>query len=304
MSNEALANKAVDTELWTYEKFFTTPPSPNQRNTIERAKRANGKYGHLQEPSPTHAIVDVARVGAKYFKLNGHTRSYLWAKGLLAVPSKKLTVNIIECKNKEHVCEIYDQYDSVISSKNTQDIIFGMLSKHGFTAKSDALKKPKVSSFFKFAFPTHERRHLEERLVILLPYLKQIDQRNWPKKNLSGPEFCAMLASLILYGSECFAFWSDYIEGNDYIAKGEQSAVTAFRSKFVSLKSIGMTTGTEGVKEVVKYAIPAVRHHMSGKKLKAGTAIKKLNERQYKELRMEVGGMLNMDEDQLDLLRA
>lgn len=301
----SLAMKAVDTELWTYEKFFATKPCPNQRNTVERAARANSKGGHLVNPSPTHAIVNVARVMIRkkevFYKLDGHTRNHLWATDKLAIPSKKLTVNIIECESIDEVCKIYDQYDSVNSAKNTQDQIYGLLAKHGFSAKSPALHKPKISSFFKFAYSNHTRSQLEERLVIILPYLKIVDAKLWPKKNMNSSEFCAMFACLIMMGSESLPFWTDYIEGVDYISKGEQSAVTAFRMQYRNLKDVGQVMGTSGVMEVMRYAIPAVRHHMSGNKYKTGTKIKRLNEKDLRDFRDDLRTEIDYEGSQLKL---
>ena len=302
----SLSLRAVDTELWSFEKFFDTKPCPNQRNTVERAAKANARGGHLVKPSPTHAIVNVARVEIRkkevFYKLDGHTRSHLWKTEKLALPSKKLTVNIIDCVSLEDVCGIYDQYDSVSSSKNTQDQIFGLMAKHGFTSQSEALKKPKLSSFFKFAYSSHRRDQVEERLIIILPYLKIIDAKLWPKKNMGSSEFCALLACLIIMGSDSLPFWTDYIEGVDYISKGEQSAVTAFRNQYRNLKDIGQVQGTNGVQEVMRFAIPAVRHHINGHKYKTGTKIKRLNEKDFREFREELGHSVSYEGSQVDFI--
>lgn len=301
-----LANKAVDTELWSYEKFNDTKACPNQRDTIPRALKANGKGGHLVNPSPTHAIVNVARTTKRgkevFYKLDGHTRNHLWAKGLLEMPSKKLTVNIIDCLNVDEVCRIYDQYDSVNSSKTVQDQIYGLLAKHGFHAKSQALVKPRTSVFFALVYGSHHRDQVEDRLVVLMPYLRVMDAKLWPKQNLSGPELSAMLASLIMLGSDSLPFWTDYITGVDYISKGEMSAVTAFRQEFQNLKSIGGTMGSDGAKAVMRVAIPAVRHHMEGKKFKTGTKIKRLNDKDYVDFRSDLRETLKYEEKQADFI--
>ena len=81
------------------EEWIHVPDNPVQRNTEEHARRAR----HLFNPSPTHAVAAMAELpDGQRFKLDGHTRAYLWARGDVA-PPPVMYIDLYECETQGEV---------------------------------------------------------------------------------------------------------------------------------------------------------------------------------------------------------
>ena len=72
-------------------QWVNVPDNPRQRDTVRHANKAKRK--HLKEADEAHGIVFAAMLdGEITWKLDGHTRAYLWDTGELELPKGKLTV--------------------------------------------------------------------------------------------------------------------------------------------------------------------------------------------------------------------
>ncbi len=128
----------------TVDDWIKVPDHPRQRNTESRARMA--LRGHLKDLAKPHCFVDAVRFRGQLFKLNGHTRAFLWEQKKLNRPPS-LTVNVVESKTDREFKELYDMYDSKKAAKTTKDTLYGacreigldltsgLLKSHGFTSQ-------------------------------------------------------------------------------------------------------------------------------------------------------------------------
>ncbi len=121
----------------TVDDWIKVADHPRQRNTEARAKVA--LRGYLKDFAKPHSFVDAVKFRGRLYKLNGHTRAFLWEQKKLRQPSS-LTVNIIEAKTDQEMKELYDMYDSKKAVKTTKDTLYGACQEIGLNLTSGLLK--------------------------------------------------------------------------------------------------------------------------------------------------------------------
>lgn len=127
--------KVVDMSVST---FSNIADNPRQRDTVRHARKAK-KY--LSSPSDSHRLVSIAELpNGNRFKLDGHTRCYLWGEGIVDPPSGKLKAVIYTCRNMDDVKKLYVQFDNQMATEGTSDRLSGACREHGIELKSNLLK--------------------------------------------------------------------------------------------------------------------------------------------------------------------
>ena len=86
-------NKVKHIEM-SIEEWIKVKDCPTQRNTEIHAKSARKK--NLKESSITHSQVSAAQVKTKgnMYKLDGHTRAYLWSEKILIPNFEQVSVTL------------------------------------------------------------------------------------------------------------------------------------------------------------------------------------------------------------------
>ena len=96
------------------DDFIKIQDNPIQRDTVRHAKKAS-KF-HLKKYHDSHRVVAIGRlIGSKIqWKVDGHTRAYLWAMigedGLTA--PKTVFVDVYHVKDEKEVVELYRCFDN------------------------------------------------------------------------------------------------------------------------------------------------------------------------------------------------
>jgi hypothetical protein len=141
---------SIKTLPMSYEEFAAIPDNPRQRDTMQRAKKAMRR--HLRYPCPTHSIVQVASVnGVPICKLDGHTRCYLWGRGILKKPSDKLIATIYEVANMEEAKVLYTHIDSGDAVETSSDKLSGACRECGVHLTGSLLGKHNFNTAIKIA---------------------------------------------------------------------------------------------------------------------------------------------------------
>jgi hypothetical protein len=128
--------------------FDALSDHPRQRDTERHATYASQK--HLKAYSATHSSVSVATFDGVTYKLDGHTRAFLWKNGTLKAPTS-LEVTFYECDTEEDFLEIYTHFDNKFAVENTQDILSGALHSVGIKISSPSLRSYNFSRALQFA---------------------------------------------------------------------------------------------------------------------------------------------------------
>ena len=123
-------------QIMKVEKFCSLPEHPKQRETINRAYKYNLEGKHLSKPDKMHLDVKAVRFQGKIYKLDGHTRAYLWKKGDLKTISSSLICIIYEANDEAEFFSMYDRCDSADSVEKGTDRIYSALKLCGVKNKN------------------------------------------------------------------------------------------------------------------------------------------------------------------------
>lgn len=196
-------------EEWSVIDFIKIQDCPVQRDIEIRVKKA--RKNHLNKHSITHGQVSIAELpnGAIY-KIDGHTRSYLWNENKLERPNF-LIVMVYKVKNESELRNLYYQFDSSSAVESNTDKLTGAFKYLGFSPKSRLLNRSLtsvISSFFKNENKQHNS-YMVNAAYTLLPYIKIADAQNFKcSKNTSAAPFITSLLNIIITDKNVnYDFW-------------------------------------------------------------------------------------------------
>ncbi len=208
----------INTIDMTVEDFIKIPGNPIQRDTKLHANKAV-KF-HLASKAVTHAKVSIAKCKTLKWKLDGHTRSYLWKEGELQ-PPQILSVDVYTVTDKTEAIELYKHFDNAKAAESTPDKVSG------------ALKFMKITNYNKFAVRgagivngLHSLNNAlgiyiprDDVLRLMLPWNKELVifiNQHWVSNSSHGKPgvpaavTLAFLVTVKMYGTDCLGFWDSY----------------------------------------------------------------------------------------------
>lgn len=129
------ANLAVD-------DWIALPDHPHHRNTVrhagavhlKRAQRATGALASLL------AHVVAARWEGTHYKVDGHTRAYLWERGELQRPDR-LHVTIYRVASRAELDALYEAFDASTAIKTGYDQVLAGFRDCGLQLRSKRLRQ-------------------------------------------------------------------------------------------------------------------------------------------------------------------
>lgn len=211
----------MQTETMTVDDFILIPDNPAQRDTKFHARRA--MKGHLKNAAPTHCRVSIARKGKQMWKLDGHTRSYLWDEMFLDQPNE-LIVDVYDVKNAAEAVELYNMFDNQAATETNTDKIQGACRLHGITVyKPTFLRgcglRTALINVACVAQGHLGRTHMPTELELVGEFkheLQLILNEKWDRTSQNdapGTPSCViatMLLTLKIHGNAAMSFWESY----------------------------------------------------------------------------------------------
>lgn len=205
------------------DKFIKIAGNPQQRNTEYHAKSASQQ--HLKKYHESHTKVAIAICGKIQWKLDGHTRSYLWDLGLLKAP-KDVFVDIWEVKNKDEATKLYETYDNKFAVESVADKVSGALRLMGINNANKSFCRnagipAAVNIINKAIKKFNPNKTVSENLTAHKKEIKRLIEMQWhvppaPSMGRPGTPSCVIAAFIItynLYGEGCVGFWDGYYSG-------------------------------------------------------------------------------------------
>lgn len=209
-------------EKWNVDKFIKVSGNPVQRDTITRARRA--VKIHLGEYHISHANVAVAKIGNRFVKLDGHTRSLLWKEGKLDKP-KMLNVSIYPCSTKRELIDLYHTFDAPQAVETKGDQMYGALAFYNIVVPVPSfLKMSGLSQAVRLIHLLLEQPHPHSVVDAIKPLTDDISallrmgypvyggDRKITRHKLGFPS-AATTAFLVLYrlhGEKVYGFFDDF----------------------------------------------------------------------------------------------
>lgn len=222
----------------TVQEFIDVPENPIQRDTQRHAKIYSRPGGHLHDFHPTHLRVAICETPeGRQFKLDGHTRAYLWQKGELEIPAhQKLRVDVYDVKDRDEAMDYYLCFDADGSHETSVDKLTGAFKFHRFTPKHPWMFRGVglVSAMQHLVFEPNwgDAKHLTY-VQLLKPWirvLKQIDSLDPYFNTHRFPSFvtAAQLLSVRRDGVQALEFWQRYHD--DAGTKSQQTVDGVYRA--------------------------------------------------------------------------
>ena len=236
------------------ESFIAIDDNPVQRDTETRAKAANIGKGHLRHSHPAHTMVSMALMVdketdtmnfkrqqvrdlvlsplSKTMKLDGHTRSHLWATGNLEKPPfVKVAVYFVD--DIQQAKDFYRVYDSGKAVETGGDKVFSALrDAFGRKPVNKLWKRRGVKVALEVAFNGNKSMSDDQLFAFhktdthACHALKQIDEHKGLNLSaMKAPMMAAMFLSVLRDGPSALEFWDKYSNDGGYQMGGKMCPV-------------------------------------------------------------------------------
>lgn len=228
----------VQTVEMTVDAWITLAPHPHQRNTVrhsravhlKQAKRANGAVAdHL-------AHVVAACWEGNYYKVDGHTRGYLWEKGELPRPDR-LHATIYRVASRTELEALYETFDAPAAAKTRYDQIYAAYRECGFQPQSNRLRHGFLNDALNIALrgavrSQQERGRPEVNLyravAVFKPELELLDGLDpQPQPFYSGVVAAALIGLALFPADRVLEFFEKLKRGEGNRKEGRSDPVDA-----------------------------------------------------------------------------
>lgn len=125
----------------TPSEWAQVPDNPRQRDTEKRAMAAK----HLQTLEAAHLLVHMAEWPGGRCKLEGHTRSKVWADRPDIAPDQ-IDVRVYVVNDIEEAKRLYGHFNSREEAETSTDRLFGAMRECGINPKSTCVRTAKFSN--------------------------------------------------------------------------------------------------------------------------------------------------------------
>jgi hypothetical protein len=263
---QAQSIKYLGTIDMTPGQWATVIENPRQRDTEKRARNAN----HLRQLHPSHVKVNAAQTpDGQLYKLDGHTRSFLWSSGEVEAPAK-LYVDLWHCPDVESVKEMYGTFDSKSAAETIGDQVFGAVRELKFDFQSELLKSQRFAGAMRYAY---EAMHGAAACRAKTTY----EMARYFKRELNMLDACmpssnyfqaAMVAAALItfrrYGEQASQFWTAIASNAGFKNSDGMDAVQALLERMARLRESRQTSGRGNNLHIIAVCLSAFESHRSG----------------------------------------
>ncbi len=245
-------HRLLGTKRVPYHEFSGYGTNPAQRWTERRAH--SKEADHLRVFCEPHrkAVAAIMKVDGRRFKVDAHTRDYMWSKGMTeGVPDNlMLSVDFYEVDDTAALIALYHLHDSKAASHsarddthsaaNSSDIVYesAMMRANGY---GNALKQLYEIARGKQKMRKSDPLFIENATRFFRPQLILFDGCAPIQKDYVAPVFMAALITLARYPDRAQVFWKKY-NGNEGIKNGlEVDGVQAARNLREYITKSGQT---------------------------------------------------------------
>lgn len=211
----------IKTVAMDVNEFLNIQSNPIQRDTKIHAQKAL-KF-HLSSASITQEKVAIARNGKSQWKLDGHTRAYLWEKGLLEAPNT-VSCDIYPVENVGEAIQLYKEFDNTDAAETIADKTTGALNYMGITNYNKFFSRNTglVSAIQNINLALKKYEPRQDIVQMLLPWKKELQMlinQHWTSntsQGLPGVPSCIISCFLVttrMYKNDSLGFWDGYYYG-------------------------------------------------------------------------------------------
>lgn len=252
----------------TVQEWSEIPDNPIQRDTIAHAKKAKTK--HLKIASATHSRVSACRLSTgETYKLDGHTRSYLWGTRELAAPDY-VNVDMYLVENMQQVEDLYKQFDNAHAAETASDRLSGAFRLHGLKPESPLLLFGGVTSAIRVATAANSSMNIYTAIAPWMEALDMIDKEGFSNSSFPTGVLAGTLMTVRARGYETMPFWRAYANDEGTKDGRERDGVQALADLVRDRRLQGTTAGFANLQDIASKSVSACLAYMRGTKYTVG----------------------------------
>lgn len=267
----------------TVDEWIAVRDNPRQRDTEGRASRAR----HLRVLAPDHSHVSMAVVkGAGKFKLDGHTRAFLWKSGKLERPRGGVEVSVYHVGSPEEAAELYTHFDNKQATKSATDDVHGAFHAMGYEPKSGLVRTGRLTSGLRGAFAVAYGKNAKggtynhsifDVINDFAAEILALDDLGCSQGSLTGGEQAAFLLSFRKHADRVLPFWHAYMGNGGTMANGEMDGVVAFRRLIEQRKAAKTLAGGDNQYDVTARGLACVERWLKNETYSVRAGVKAID---------------------------
>lgn len=199
----------------TPEEWASVPDNTGQRDTELHARGAH----HLYKKSPAHLVVNMAQApDGRRWKLDGHTRSYLWSTGKVT-PPEMLAVDVYEVQDEEDAEVLYRHFDNKDAAETSKDQLASAARINGIKFESAFMRRGQFAMALKdlsrmagMPVPANDQDALNRAVFFYKEPLEILDSMDIKAARFPSGILMGALAILKRYGKEAEPYLKLYQE--------------------------------------------------------------------------------------------
>lgn len=255
--------------------------NPRQRDTALHATKAK----HLLRFAPPHADVHMAVLpDGRRFKLDGHTRSFLWENGEV-VPPPILRVHVYRLSTEEEVSLAYEWFDSPMAVEKGPDVVQGAFRACDLAFNTSMLRTGRIGTALRQAyvslvggagFEYFSFVSVRSAVLFFQKELEILDQLAPTPKLFSQGLQVAYFITMAGEAETAVVFWKKFIKEHGEKFGDEMDAVQALIEAALAKKHIRNTN-----REMMGKGLSAYLSYRAGERylVQGRTGVKPLSER-------------------------
>lgn len=254
-------------QIMTPDQWNCVADNPMQRDTVIHAKRAI--LGHLKSNSATHARVAAAVLpDGSMYKLDGHTRAYLWKIGKLT-PPESVMIDVYHVPDIAGVTKLYECFDNAGAAESASDKLRGAFRLHGIKPISGIIIYSGLNSALKSLYEMAGKKGRGDIYAYVGNFkheLMIIDSTGMGNNNFSSPILASFILLLRIHGEIAIEFFTKYNSNQGIKDGNKRDAVQALR-EYVELARAKNTLASNGaaVNGTISKCISAFESYRAGR---------------------------------------
>jgi hypothetical protein len=255
-------------------KFFKLEDCPMQRSTEIRAPKASKQ--HLSIPHLVQYDVAVGILNNKMYKVDGHTRSFLWQMGHLPILQEDLDVAVWHVETLDELLYIYKTYDNKYAAETSNDIISGLFRLNDIK-QSKSWKTPfSLTASLKLAHSImhpNQSRTMESAIIDLQIPIQIINDSNIGSGRPGAGLLAAMYILVDRDGKSAIEFFKKLLSNDGKKENKRMDSIQALIETLNYLKTQKLHTEVSK-NTICRYTLFAYESHLSGKMYSTNSIIK------------------------------
>jgi hypothetical protein len=263
----------------TYEIYMTTmtpaewsevPDNPRQRDTEKRAMQAK----HLYKLEASHLLVHMAEWNGGRCKLEGHTRSKVWADRPSIAPDY-VEVRVYIVSDIEDAKRLYGHFNSPEEGERATDRLFGAMRQSGVEPQSTLVRTARFSNAIRSAYAyqcgacaatdggawtnpkAYKSCSVYEAVDEFSREINALDRLDFNKSKAFGPVICCYFLSYRKHGDQVNEFFARYASNAGMKDGRQKDCVQLFADAMEGFRLVG-GSGFEPFNEACRIGLACI----------------------------------------------